>query len=207
MTIKAIFFDFDGVLTTDEGGSVTEKRNLCKLTEASPEKIDECYKKYWGKELNTGTMAHEDFWDDFCGCLGADVPIARLSEIVGNVAQNEQMLELAQKLKKDGYKVGIITDNDDFRFKVLEKEMVLPRRFDAIVVSARVGAVKTNRLIFEHALEALTVTPEESVFIDNRRRNLIVPAEMGFKTYFHDYRENDVEMLVKQLREWGIKID
>lgn len=100
MNIKAIFFDFDGVLTTDEGGNVTEKRNLHKLTGVSAEKIDECYKKYWREELNTGTLIHENFWEDFCACLGVKVTIARLSEIVGNVPQNEQMLELAHTLRK-----------------------------------------------------------------------------------------------------------
>lgn len=204
-TVKAVFFDFDGVLTTEEGGDVSEKRNLHKLTGVSLEKITECYKAYWREELNVGTLTHEDFWEDFCACLGVKLPITRLSEIVGNVPQNEQTFEISYTLKQSGYTVGIITDNDDFRFNVIEKEMNLPSRFDAIVVSGRVGAVKTNRLIFEKALEALKVEPEESVFIDNRERNLVIPSAMGFKTYFHDYLKNDVEKLTNQLREWGIK--
>ena len=205
-TIKAIFFDFDGVLTTEESGSVTNKRNLHKLTGISLEKIAKYYKTYWKEELIKGTITHQNFWDDFCACLEVSLPITRLSEIVGNVPQNRRMVQLAHNLRQNGYKIGIITDNDDFRFKVLEKEMKLPRCFDTIIVSARVGAVKTNRLIFEKALEALKVEPEESVFIDNRERNLAVPAKMGFKIYLHDYLKNDVKKLADQLREWGIKV-
>jgi len=79
----------------------------------------------WGEGLIKGTITHQNFWDDFCACLGVNLPIARLSEVVGNVPQNRNMLELSYNLKQNGYKIRIITDNDDFRFKVLEKEMKL----------------------------------------------------------------------------------
>ncbi|KAF5835964.1 HAD-like domain-containing protein [Dunaliella salina] len=43
--------------------------------------------------------------------------------------------------------------------------------FDAIIISAEVGVEKPNRCIFEAALEALGIQPEEAVHVGDDRRN------------------------------------
>jgi putative hydrolase of the HAD superfamily len=75
--------------------------------------------------------------------------------------------------------------------------------FDPIVISAEVGALKTDALIFERALGGYE--PEGCVFIDNQERNLTVPAKLGFKTYLFDPKQNDIPKLKSQLIEWGVK--
>ena len=58
-----------------------------------------------------------------------------------------------------------------------------------------------------HQWESLNVQAEESVFIDNKEKNLKTPKHMGFKTYFYETSKSDIDSLKNQLSEWGIDIE
>ena len=202
--IKTIFFDFDGVLTTDTNGSGTVCRNLQKLV---PDlSFDELYRCYRGRHslVTLGKATHADIWSEFCSCVGKNIDIAILYEALKYAPKNEPMFELCQTLRKN-YKTGIITDNTKERFEALIQEMQLDSCFDFIVLSADIGSTKSESLIFEEALRMANAKAEECVFIDNQQRNLEVPAQMGFHTYWHDDAKNDLASLRRQLKEWGVK--
>lgn len=50
----------------------------------------------------------------------------------------------------------------------------------------------------------MRVRPEESVFIDNNRDNLVAPGALGIKTIFHDDETNDITALVRNLSALGV---
>lgn len=204
--IKAIFFDFDGVLTNFECGSSTVCFNLSKKTGISEEKLLSCYDDAEGfveKRLLFGKALHKDIWGGFCKCIGKKIDIGLLDYAFRNVPMNEKMLALAEKLRKN-CKVGIITDNTKERFSAIIDEFSLGEKFDAIILSADVGATKKDARIFEAALGALNLKPEECVFIDNNARNLEIPARMGFKTIYYDFEKKDFDALVNELKRVGI---
>jgi len=203
---RAIFFDLDGVLTTDSKGSYTTCKNIQKHVDLPLDKVLACYSKY-GKDLVLGKVKFIDIWEDFCGCLNKNLDIGMLHEAFVNTPKNERMFSLVKKLRQNGYKVGIITDNNLERIEILKKSMRLSRLFDVIVVSAEIGVKKDDPKIFETALNLLGIEPNEAIFVDNAKDNLIVPKKLGFKTFFYDEQDLVFERFVKYLINTGVKVD
>ena len=60
--IKAIFFDLDGVLTTDSKGSLTMSKNLCEAVAGlSVQEVLDCYRQDI-ELLNMGQRSLEEVW-------------------------------------------------------------------------------------------------------------------------------------------------
>ena len=203
--IKTIFFDFDGVLTTDSSGWFTTCKNInTLLPEISFDNIVACYKKHREK-LNYGMVDHKDMWQEFCSCLGKELDITVLPEVFIDTPRNEPMFNVATKLGKK-YTLGIITDNNRERFRLLEKTMELEELFPIRILSADVGGMKDDRPIFDKALKASGTKAEECVFVDNHEHNLVVPRTMGFHTFCHDQEKNDVSAFTVWLEGIGVTI-
>jgi len=203
--ISTIFFDFDGVLTTDKNGWYTTCKNIQKtIPKTKLQSIIDCYLKHT-RNLSRGEISHQEMWPDFCDCVGENIDINILPQALANAPKNEKMLGLCKRLGQT-YRLGIITDNNLARFNLLKTKWGLSRLFKVICLSAEQGALKTDQDLFEKALELAGVKAKDSVFIDNHEKNLTIPRQMGFKTFWHDHEKNDINLLVTRLQAWGIKI-
>jgi len=200
--IKAVFFDYDGVLTTDKTGSLTTNRYLSQAAGIDFSKIRAAFSQY-SRALTLGQTTHSQIWQQVCSELGRDLNINLLYEAFASTPVNEGMFSLARQLKAS-YSVGIITDNKKDRIDHLKKTQDLEALFSPIVVSAEIGTGKESTEIFLHALKCTAVNPEESVFIDNNRENFVAPNALGFKTVFHDDETNDIAALVRTLNTLGV---
>ncbi len=206
--ITTIFFDFDGVLTKEFNGSGNICANLCSaFPELSYDHVLDCYKAHC-KKLLVEPGAYKDVWEYFCSCVGQEIPIDSLPVALRTVTPNDEMWDLVRSLHRR-YKLGIITDNSSERMQLIDECMKLSQFFDPIVISDAVRALKHDETttIFDVALKGAESVPEESVFIDNQERNLIVPAEMGMSTYWHDDKKNDISALRSVLDRWGVTVD
>ncbi len=206
--IKAIFFDFDGVLTTDAKGSLTMSKNLCEIVPGlSAQDVLACYRQDI-EALNLGRVSMREVWEKLCAAFSIPASDDLLREMMRKAPKNDAMFDLAEFLSKH-YRLGIITDNGRERMDVLTTEMRLSGLFDPIVVSAIEHASKcdgTTR-IFDAALDRAGCKAEEALFIDNQERNLVTPAKMGMKTYVHNDAVNDVTALRSALRQWGVETE
>ncbi|MBT4120556.1 MAG: HAD-IA family hydrolase [Candidatus Magasanikbacteria bacterium] len=202
--IKAIFFDFDGVLTTDPNGFYTTSSFFNKKFGISIDSFSRCYSIHT-KDFDTEPKSFDGVWGDLSSCLGCDIDIKYLHEAFMSAPKNDKMFDLANNLKGK-YKLGIITDNKKDRFEMLIKKFELNNLFESLILSADVGAEKNDRLIFDKALESFGVTAEESIFIDNTQKNIDVAKILGFKTIFFDDKINNVDKLKKQLVDLGANI-
>ncbi|MEZ4679386.1 MAG: hypothetical protein R2932_34715 [Caldilineaceae bacterium] len=116
--IKAIFFDYDGVLTTDKTGSTTTTRYLSRATGIELSTVKAAFSRY-NKDLTLGRITHSDIWQELCSALGQELSISLLYKAFEGTPMNEGMFLLARKLKT-GHVVGIITDNKKDRIDHLE---------------------------------------------------------------------------------------
>ncbi|CAM2178593.1 haloacid dehalogenase [Burkholderia cepacia] len=196
--IKAIFFDYDGVLTTDKTGSLTTNRYLSTVSGVEYESVRKAFAKY-NPDLLVGKVTHTDIWDAACKAMRCKVDFSLLEEAFQSTPANAAMFALARSLKP-AYSLGIITDNKRDRIDSLKKSQGLDALFNPIIVSAEFGSGKDSTAVFEHALRCVGIGPEESIFIDNNRENLIAPSALGMGTIFHDDEKNDVEKLIETLR-------
>ena len=200
--IKAVFFDYDGVLTTDKTGSLTTSRYLSQATGIPFSAVNAAFSRY-NKDLTLGKTTHSQIWHEVCSALGQELSIALLCEAFESTPMNAAMFSLARRLKEN-YSVGIITDNKKDRIDRLKRHQNLDSLFSPIVVSAEVGAIKESATIFLHALHCTGMSAEESVFVDNSKDNLVAPNALGIKTIFHDDEKNDIEALLRNFKTLGV---
>lgn len=198
-SVKAVFFDFDGVLTRDKTGTLTTLRYLSRRTGIAYEQLLNAFKPY-NKDLNLGKVTHDEIWPDICGALSFQIDRSLLRYAFESTPINGAVFELARQLRQH-YRVGMITDNKKDRIDHLKNYFGLTALFDPIVVSAEVGSSKETALIFERALACLGIDPNQSLFIDNTAENLVTASALGMKTVYFDDEENDVQALCRTLKE------
>jgi putative hydrolase of the HAD superfamily len=196
--IEAVFFDYDGVLTTDKTGTLTTCRYLSACTGIAVERLRAALQPY-NHELTVGRRSYADVWPDVCRRLGRPIPFDLLAAAFDSTPMNDAMLALAARLKQR-CTVGIVTDNKSDRMARLRRLQGLDARFDPIVVSAEVGCTKHEEAIFRIALQRAGVAASRSVFIDNAEDNLIAARAVGMETVHFDDEVNDVQGLAETLR-------
>lgn len=203
--MKAVLFDFDGVLTTDKTGSLTTLRALGEATGIPLTRLRDAFAPY-NDALNLGRTTHAAIWPAVCRALNARIDARLLQAAFESTPFNARMLALARDLRRT-CAVGIVTDNKKDRMDHLTTYAGLSSLFDPIVVSAAIGADKSSPAIFERALDHLGIAPADAVFIDNSERNLVAPRGMGMAAVHFDDDLNDVEGLATLLRErYGLAI-
>jgi HAD superfamily hydrolase (TIGR01509 family) len=200
--IKAVFFDYDGVLTTDKTGSLTTNRYLSEAAGIEFSRVKAAFSRY-NKDLTLGKTTYSQIWHEVCSALGQELSISLLYEAFESTPMNAGMFSLARRLK-GSYFLGIITDNKKDRIDHLKKHQDLESLFRPIVVSAEVGANKESTEIFVRALSCVGVSPADSIFVDNNRDNLAAPSALGIKAIFHDDEKNDVEALLRTFKTLGV---
>lgn len=201
--IKAILFDFDGVLTTDATGSQSICNYICMKTGIHLEAFEKGYYKF-NDALLYGKINHESIWETLCNDLNSKIDISILHESFINTPIDNQMLEIVDKLKKQNYKIGMITDNKKDRINDIVNFYDWNKKFNAITISADVGSGKDYNDIFYKNLEYLEVTPNECVFIDNQQKNLIAPKSIGMNVIYFDHKKRDYEKLIQEFKSLSI---
>ena len=195
--IKAVFFDYDGVLTRDKTGSLTTNRFLSDHTGISFETVCDAFRPY-NAELNEGKRNYSDIWPEVCATLRHALPRELLLAAFESTPTNAEMFAMARELKTR-CAVGIITDNKKERIEHLRRYQHLDELFAPIVVSAEIRCTKSAPAIFQYALACLGVRPEDSLFIDNSVRSLLAPATLGMKVVYFDDEKNDVPGLARHI--------
>ncbi|MEK6353924.1 MAG: HAD family phosphatase [Burkholderia cenocepacia] len=204
--IKAIFFDYDGVLTTDKTGSLTTNRYLSNASGIDYELIRRAFSHY-NADLILGKMTHKAIWPTVSKLIEHELDFSLLEQAFLSTPMNDSMFALARNLRKR-YSVGIITDNKKDRLDCLRKSQRLDELFDPVIVSAEHGVGKQSPAIFEIALRKLHISPEEAIFLDNTAANLVAAEGLGMHTYLHDDELNDVEKLATTLADqYGVRFD
>ncbi len=113
-----------------------------------------------------------------------------------NFKRNMKLYRFALKLKKKGYKVGIISDiwyiaKDVFFYKDYYDH------FDCVLASCDVGSRKSNKKIFQVAAKKLELSPKEIIFTDNNSWNLTAPKKLGIKTILFKNNNHFIESIKK----------
>jgi len=197
--LQAIFFDFDGVLTTDKYGSVSVAKFLSERTRLPFDRCRAAYGKFNAAMLR-GEKTEREIWPGLCAELDIDPEPYLLDEAAFATPMDGRMLALVRGLRPK-YRIGMITDNPAGRVYAALDHFGLRELFDVIAVSGEVGSRKDQPAIFERALSALNLPPDACAFIDNTASNLTIPRQMGMHAIFFDDELRDMEKLCEDLAE------
>jgi len=200
-SFKAIGFDYGGVIAGIPGPEFNKK--VTDLLGVTRETFHDVYFEF-NHLMNNNILSSKDFWKKITEELGVSEKYDSLIKFIENLPRhelNEQVINLVDRLRAGGYKVGLLSNNDIAaanRFR----ETGLISHFDAVVVSAEIGYSKPHPKAFEIFIERLGVTADELIYIDDTERSLANAQTIGFyPILFTDY-----ESLLHDLKSLEIKI-
>lgn len=181
MTVDAVYFDLDDTLYDylryaktglDSAAEYLETRTGHRLHA-------ELYDIYFEEELTEGTF------DVLIERHGLDSELApELVEAFHNATEPlEPYPETEQVLSQlsGAYRLGLITDGRGGHAKL--DRLGLEEYFETVLVTPTIGRSKHDPEVFERALSALSVSPEDAMYVgDDPRVDFRVPNELGMAT-------------------------
>ena len=187
MSIKAIIFDFYGVICSEIGSPWYQQRV------SAPVRAE--LKEHYDRPSNLGDISEDNFFDGIGKAVNLSRDVVR-KEWTDAVVINQELVLLIRDLKKT-YKTGLCSNTQPKLFRQILKENDLEGLFDAIISSSEIGMVKPHPEIFKYTLEQLHVLASEAVFVDDRTENVQAAASLGIRSLLY----RDVATLRKTLNE------
>lgn len=179
--IKNIVFDLGNVLLKGSPSIVLE--NL-KLKSNEYQNLRKFFENW--KELDLG---NETLEDHIKKCKFDSLIDKETEKLLLNYYKyrpfNNEMLELMNRLKHNGYNIFILSNNNKEVYEYLKK-LPMFKCVDGWVVSCNYSVVKPDEEIYIKLFETFNIRPEESYFIDDSRENIKVAQKLGMKGFVFD---------------------
>ncbi len=170
--IRAVIFDFGGVLmrTQDASGRRAWESRL-GLPQGGLDRL--VHGSDLWMQAQRGALSPEAYWAALGEQLGIDgeqIDQLRHDYFKGDVL-DEALVALIDRLRARGLRLGLLS-NDSVALAQKLEQLDLYRHFDAVVISAQIGALKPESEAFRAIAQALEVSPPECVFIDDNTANV-----------------------------------
>ncbi|MGB2791217.1 MAG: HAD-IA family hydrolase [Candidatus Moraniibacteriota bacterium] len=202
-SIKAIVFDFGGVIQLFGGGSLLEDiANVLQIENT------DFKQRYF--EHNHLSHVKNVPWEQMIVSVVNTYNVS--PEIIDEVNQlvsdyqsrrviNTELVSWFPQLKKLGYKIAILSNATTELRKKLHN-LGIHKHIDKIVISGEIGFQKPHKEAFDVVFQKLGVLPQEVIFIDDAPKNLEKAAEIGYTPIL--FRGND--KLKEDLERLGINL-
>lgn len=200
--IKAVGFDIGGVLLSSERARFVR---YCQQAFGVP--LDEIQPALdlHQPQLESGKINLEGFWRAVTKSLGVDYKPEFLDlwnrHYEADTPINHDVLEIAQRLKQNGYKVGLLS-NTHSEHVAINRHRHIFERFDAVLLSNEIQAVKPQPKAYRLLCRALNTQPPQTVFIDD----LAINVEGAVAVGLIGIKFTGAEPLISQLRGLGVKV-
>jgi HAD superfamily hydrolase (TIGR01509 family) len=201
MEINAIGFDYGGVI--DDIPGPLFKRNVANILDVDPISFQDVYSRIVPL-LNNNILGFEGFWEKIVEELKSPDKYGELMAYLKNLPPhqiNNQLIDLSDRLRSNGYKTGILSNNTIETINVF-KTLGLFDHFDVITVSAEIGYSKPEPEAYKIFAEKLGVKVTELAFVDDTEKSLSSAKGVGFYPIIF----NDYASLIDKLMCLGIKI-
>lgn len=197
-----IIFDLGNVLLDyDHRLSCRQLSNLSKHKHSTEEIYNFLFNDYGlSRRYDEGTITTEEFFKTVVDKFGLSVSFSEFLPIWNNIfKENKAISQLVRDLKRR-YKVYLISNTNEMHFNYLSQRFRILSEFDKIFASYALGLRKPHRGIFELALKAARIKPQETIFIDDIPEHVEAASRLGIKTI----QFITAKALKKQLFAWGV---
>jgi len=211
--LKAVIFDLDGTLIDSKIDFRKMKRRNIRLLEASgveqglltEEMLNYDIERRAIEDLRTKGVSEEDIQRIFQKV--ADI----MNEIELEAVEDAQLLdgvaETLEKLKKIGFKIGIITRScREYANKILKK-FELERLIDAVAARDDVSKPKPDPEHPRHLMKILGVKPSEAVLVGDHPMDALCAKNIGMRFFLIPKRDTNFKVFEGYSHEilWNIR--
>lgn len=199
MTIRAVFFDFGGVLMRTE--FQTPRQHLAERFKMDYDDIDKLvFGSESAKRATLGEINEDVHWMEMLKRV--KLPASEMKsfrdEFFGGDVIDRTLLKYIRSLKNKVH-VGLISNAWSGMREFMVKEK-LTDFFDSITISAEVKLAKPDSKIFELALQQAKVDAKEAVFVDDVKANIEASEKIGMKGILFKDSQETIEQLNKYLK-------
>ena len=190
---KAILFDIGGVFWHPKETPLSV--NWAARCGLSPKEFDEIvYHSEWGSQALLGKITGERMWENIGNKLGLSLIERKQCEAeYWEGVWDTELLDYCQVLRSK-YRLGTVSDAE-LTARENIKTWVNESLFEVMVFSAEIGVCKPDPRIFHCALERLGTGASETLFIDDREKNVNGAKALGMHTIHYKSRNQVVAAL------------
>ena len=194
MNIRAIIFDFGGVISVDDDLSHVGRR-LAKKYGVDQTQLDATTLRTWMKAL-VNPKQDEAFWSEVANVVGIS-GAALMNEFLDFHQPSSDVVRLVRQLREH-YVVAMLSNQISSLHHALMKRWELDHLFHPVVTSYDEGILKPNPEIYTRLVQKLSLLPTECLFIDDREENLVPANELGMQTILFQKPEQLFQELKKR---------
>jgi len=200
MKIRAVFFDFGGVIQRTEYQA--PRQHLAERFGMEYDDIDKIvFNSPTARQATVGEISVEKHWEAVAKRLKVEKKeIAEVErEFFAGDVVDFSILEYLRSLRPR-FVTGLISNAwSDMREYLIRKKM--DDAFDHLTISAEVGVAKPEAKIYLLALEQAQVKPEAAVFVDDVPANIEACEQVGMKGILFKDPQESMKQLKKLLEE------
>jgi len=104
---------------------------------------------------------------------------------------NTEILKKIRKLRKEGVKCYLATNNDSYRTEYMTKQMGFDKLFDGIFSSSDLGITKSSQEFFRIVEERIQIQKKDILLIDDSMVHIETAKEFGLETFFYSEEKLD----------------
>jgi len=192
MTIRAVIFDFGGVIvrTEDQSWRLRWAERLGVTSEVLSATV---FDSEAAAEATIGRVPAEAVWAHVAATLDLDADaLAQLrADFFAGDRRDDALVAFLRGLRP-AYTTGILSNAWSDGRQVIAGKFALGDAADDLVISAEVGIAKPDPRIYELATTRLGVRPDETIFVDDFVRNIDGARRFGMQAVHFRNREQTI---------------
>ena len=192
MTIRAVIFDFGGVIVRTEDQSPRLK--WAERLGVTPDILSATvFDSEAAAEATIGRVPAEAVWAHVAATLDLDADaLAQLrADFFAGDRCDDALVAFLRSLRP-AYKTGILSNAWSDGRQVIAGKFALGDAADDLVISAEVGVAKPDPRIYELATTRLDVRPDETILVDDFVRNIDGARKFGMQAVHFRNREQAI---------------
>ena len=184
--IKNIILDVGGILFDDS------KDNIEKILGKD---CDYIYKTAYGKEFKKCLLGKLSI-QEYINSLKNEKDFNDIKYILekDNLKKSypliENNFEFIKKLKKDGYKLFLLTNITEDSFNYINGIININEIFAGGIYSFQEHLIKPNREIYSLLIDRFRLNIKETLFFDDKEKNVTTANELGIKSFIFNSIED-----------------
>ena len=181
---KAIIFDYGEVLCFPP--TAAEIGRMAEVFGVNPNHFRSLYEKN-RLAYDRGDLEAEGYWAAFAADAGTKLTPDQVKKLRAWDTEmwsklNPVMLEWLGALQSAGVKTAILSNMQSDMVNHVRRSFPWVGKFHHAVFSHEVRLAKPEPAIYEHCLRGLGTAPPETLFIDDRQRNIKAAEALGIQT-------------------------
>jgi len=196
--VRFVYFDINGCLVR------FYHRAFTAIAEASGQQADMVESTFW--HYNDVACRGEMPMDEFNSILGQKFLLPDFDWRTYYLEAVEPIEEMTSVLNwaKEHYHVGLLSNiMPGLITQLMNRDMLPNIRYDVIIDSSQENSIKPEQRIFDIAQQKAGMHPDEILFVDDSRTNIMAAEKCGWKVmWFDDYRPDESAARVRTALEF-----